>query len=134
MNEEYTDDQIEEWTREDLLNAPLLSDEEIQELRKNKQELTAYAQQKLRKLKMNNTAQKCVAAARNVTEGNPTLGELIRNGRDPIQAKVFYEYGAVLRTLVEELGYDNYHVDGDHGIGVVNVKDILALADELEAL
>jgi hypothetical protein len=111
-----------------------LSPEEIQELRTNKRELTAYAQQKLRKLKMNNTAQKCVAAARNVTEGSPTLGKLIREGRDPIQAKVFYEYGAVLRTLVEELGYDNYHVDGDHGIGVVNVKDILALADELEGL
>jgi bisphosphoglycerate-dependent phosphoglycerate mutase len=37
MNEEYTDDQIEEWTREDLLNPPLLSDEEIQELRKTKE-------------------------------------------------------------------------------------------------
>jgi hypothetical protein len=83
---------------------------------------------------MNNIAQKCVSAARNIAEGSPTLGKLIREGRDPIQAKVFYEYGAVLRTLVEELGYDNYHIDGDHGIGVVNIKDILALADELEAL
>jgi hypothetical protein len=41
MNEEYTDDQIEEWTAEDLLNSPLLSTEEIKELRKSKRELTA---------------------------------------------------------------------------------------------
>jgi hypothetical protein len=111
-----------------------LTPEEIEELRKSKRELTAYAQQKLRKLKMNNIAQKCVSAARNVAEGSPTLGKLIREGRDPIQAKVFYEYGAVLRTLVTELGYDNFNIDGDHGIGVVNIKDILSLADELEGL
>jgi hypothetical protein len=112
----------------------LLNPEEVEELRKSKRELAAYATQKLRKLKMNNIAQKVIAAARNVAEGSPTLGKLIREGRDPIQAKVFYEYAAVLRTLVEELGYDNYHIDGDHGIGVVNIKDILALADELEGL
>ena len=111
-----------------------LSPQEIEELRKSKRELTEYARQKLRKLKMNNIAQKCVSAAQNVAEGSPTLGKLISEGRDPIQAKVFYEYGAVLRTLVTELGYDNYHIDGDHGIGVVNIKDILTLADELEGL
>jgi hypothetical protein len=83
---------------------------------------------------MTETAQKIIAAARNVAEGSPTLGKLIREGRDPIQAKVFYEYAAVLRTLVTELSYFNFNVDGDHGIGVVNVKDILKLADELEAL
>jgi hypothetical protein len=112
----------------------LLNPEEVEELRQNKRYLTSYATQKLRKLKMDNIAQKCVSAARNVAEGSPTLGKLIREGRDPIQSKVFYEYGAVLRTLAEELGYDNYHIDGDHGIGVVNIKDILTLADELEGL
>ena len=111
-----------------------LTPEEIQNLRQNKRHLTAYAQQKLRKLKMNNIAQKCVSAARNVAEGSPTLGKLIREGRNPIQAKVFYEYGAVLRTLVEELGYDNYHIDGDHGIGVVNIKDILEIIQILEEM
>ena len=85
-------------------DAFLLNPEETEELRTNKRYLTAYATQKLRKLKMNNIAQKCVSAARNVAEGSPTLGKLIREGRDPIQAKVFYEYGAVLRTLAEELG------------------------------
>jgi len=112
----------------------LLNPEEVEQLRENKRELAAYATQKLRKLKMNNIAQKCVAAARNVAEGNPTLGKLIREGKNPMQAKVLYEYAAVLRTLAEELGYNNFNIDGDHGINVVNVKDILALADELEAL
>ena len=111
-----------------------LTPEEVEGLRQNKRYLTAYAQQKLRKLKMNNIAQKCVSAARNVAEGSPTLGKLIREGKDPIQAKVFYEYGAVLRTLVTELGYDNYHIDGDHGIGVVNVKDILEIIKVLEEM
>jgi hypothetical protein len=111
-----------------------LTPEEIEELRKSKRYLTAYATQKLRKLKMNNIAQKCVSAARNVAEGSPTLGKLIREGRDPMITKTYYEYGAVLRTLVEELGYDNYHIDGDHGIGVVNIKDILEIIQILEEM
>ena len=124
MNEEYGN----------IPDGFLLNPEEIQELRTNKRHLTAYAQQKLRKLKMNNIAQKCVSAARNVAEGSPTLGKLIREGKDPIQAKVFYEYGAVLKTLVEELGYDNFNIDGDHGIGVVNIKDILEIIKVLEEM
>jgi hypothetical protein len=83
---------------------------------------------------MTETAQKIIAAARNVAEGSPTLGKLIREGKNPMQAKVLYEYGAVLRTLAEELGYNNFNIDGDHGINVVNVKDILELANELEDL
>ena len=83
---------------------------------------------------MTELAQKCVAAARNVAEGNPTLGKLIREGKDPMIKKTHYEYAAVLRTLAEELTYCNFNMDGDRGIGVVNVKDILKLADELEAL
>ena len=83
---------------------------------------------------MTEKAQKIIAAARNVAEGSPTLGKLIREGRDPIQAKVFYEYGAVLRTLVTELSYCNFNVDGDHGIGVVNVKDILEIIQILEEM
>jgi hypothetical protein len=124
MNEEYGN----------IPDGFLLNPEEIQELRTNKRYLAAQAQQKLRKLKMNNIAQKCVSAARNVAEGSPTLGKLIREGKDPIQAKVFYEYGAVLRTLVTELGYDNYHVDGDHGLLVVNVRDILGIIEVLEEM
>jgi hypothetical protein len=111
-----------------------LTPQEIEELRKSKRELAAYATQKLRKLKMNNIAQKCVSAARNVAEGSPTLGKLIREGKDPMIAKTYYEYAAVLRALVENCGYDNYHVDGDHGIGVVNIKDILEIIQILEEM
>jgi hypothetical protein len=39
---------------------------------------------------------------------------------------------AALRALAKQAGYDNYHVDGDHGLAVVNVRDILAIATELE--
>ena len=39
---------------------------------------------------------------------------------------------AALRALAKQAGYNNYHVDGDHGLAVVNVRDILAIADELE--
>jgi hypothetical protein len=83
---------------------------------------------------MTEKAQKIIAAARNVAEGSPTLGKLIREGRDPMITKTYYEYAAVLRTLAEELGYNNFNIDGDHGINVVNVKDILKLVDELENL
>ena len=83
---------------------------------------------------MTELAQKIIAAARNVAEGSPTLGKLIREGKDPMITKTYYEYAAVLRTLAEELGYNNFNIDGDHGINVVNVKDILKLVDELEAL
>ena len=80
---------------------------------------------------MTETAQKCVAAARNVAEGNPTLGKLIREGRDPIQAKVLYEYGAVLRTLVEELQYYNF-AEGEDWI--IDARKIYDLADAIENL
>jgi hypothetical protein len=39
---------------------------------------------------------------------------------------------AVLRALAKQVGYDNYNVDGDHGFAVVNVRDILSIATELE--
>ena len=43
-------DEIEEWTREDLLNPPLLSNEEIEQLRNQKNSLTEYGREKLQKL------------------------------------------------------------------------------------
>jgi hypothetical protein len=80
---------------------------------------------------MTELAQKCVAAARNVAEGSPTLGKLIREGKDPMQAKVLYEYGAVLRTLAEELQYYNF-AEGEDWI--IDARKIYDLADALEAL
>jgi hypothetical protein len=54
MSEEYTDEQIQEWDKEDFGNLPdgfFLSQSEIDELRKSKRELTEYAQKKLQELK-----------------------------------------------------------------------------------
>ncbi len=40
----------------------------------------------------------------------------------------------VLREVVAQLGYTHLYVDGDHGLGVVNIRDILNVCDELENL
>ena len=39
-----------------------------------------------------------------------------------------------IRELVNQCAYTHLHIDGDHGIGVVNVKDIMSIIDELEKL
>ena len=41
---------------------------------------------------------------------------------------------ATLCELVNQCAYKNFSIDGDHGIFVVNVKDIMSIIDELEAL
>ena len=97
----------------------LLNPEEIQELRTNKRYLTAQATQKIRKMKAKQQAEKIVEA---------TMEHTLRprgGNRERVVA-------AVLRTLVEQCGYDNYHVDGDHGLLVVNVRDILGIVEVLE--
>jgi hypothetical protein len=53
MTEDCTDEQIQEWDKEDFGNLPdgfFLSQSEIDELRKSKRELTDYAKEKLKKL------------------------------------------------------------------------------------
>jgi hypothetical protein len=60
MSEEYTDEQIQEWNKEDMGHLPdgfFLSQSEIDELRKSKRELTQYAKQKLKELKEKQEAQ-----------------------------------------------------------------------------
>jgi hypothetical protein len=129
MNEEYTDDQIEEWTREDLLNSPLLSTEEIEELRKSKRELTAYAQQKLRKLKAKQQTQELLNAAHRVSDGGVPLGKLIKEGhQDPMVARVRFEYAALLRELVNQCGYTKDE------LLVVNIRDIISIIEVLEEM
>ena len=81
---------------------------------------------------MTEKAQKIIAAARNVAEGSPTLGKLIREGKDPMTTRVRYEYAALLRELINQCGYDNYNVDGDHGMLVVDVRDIVGIIEILE--
>jgi hypothetical protein len=110
-----------------------LSPEEIQELRTNKRELTAQATQKLRKLKAKQQTQELLNAAHRVSDGGVSLGRLIKEGhQDPMVARVRFEYAALLRELVNQCGYDNYHVDGDHGILVINVRDVLGIIEVLE--
>jgi hypothetical protein len=38
----------------------------------------------------------------------------------------------VLRELVKQYAYNHFQLDGDHGINVINVKDVERLIEELE--
>jgi hypothetical protein len=38
-----------------------------------------------------------------------------------------------LLKVISELGYTNYDIDGDHGIPVVNVKDLVKVIEELDS-
>jgi hypothetical protein len=63
MSEDYTDEQIQEWDKEDFGNLPdgfFLSQEEIDELRNQKYELTEYAKKKLKELMNKETEQKAL--------------------------------------------------------------------------
>ena len=112
-----------------------LTPEEIQNLRENKRYLSAQATQKLRKLKAQQQTQELLDATHRVAEGNPTLGKLIKEGhQSPMISKVRYEYAALLRELINQCGYDNYNVDGDHGILVINVRDVLGIIEILEEM
>jgi hypothetical protein len=112
----------------------LLNPEEVEELRTNKRYLTAQATQKIRKLKAQQQTQELLNAAHRVSDGSIPLGKLIREGKEPMSARVRYEYAALLRELINQCGYDNYNVDGDHGILVVNVRDVLGIIEVLEEM
>jgi hypothetical protein len=112
----------------------LLNPEEVEELRTNKRYLTAQAQQKLRKLKAQQQTQELLNAAHRIADGGVPLGKLIREGKEPMSARVRYEYAALLRELIYQCGYDNYNVDGDHGMLVVNVRDVLGIIEVLEEM
>jgi hypothetical protein len=112
-----------------------LSPEETEQLRNQKKTLTAQASQKIRKMKAETQTQELLNAAHRVAEGEVPLGRLIKEGHnDPMVSRVRYEYAALLRELINQCGYDNYHVDGDHGIGVVNIRDIMNIIDVLEEM
>lgn len=54
--DKYTDEQIEEWNKEDFGNIPdafMLSQEEIEQLRNSKREIVEQAKQKIRELVKN---------------------------------------------------------------------------------
>ena len=107
----------------------LLNPEEIQELRTNKRYLTAYAQQKLRKLKAQQQTQELLNAAHRIADGGLPLGKLIREGhQDPMVARVRYEYAALLRELINQCGYTKDE------LLVVNVRDIIGIVEVLEEM
>ena len=106
-----------------------LTPEEIQELRTNKRYLTAYAQQKLRKLKAQQQTQELLNAAHRIADGAVPLGKLIRDGhQDPMTTRVRYEYAALLRELINQCGYTKDE------LLVVNVRDILGIIEILEGM
>ena len=97
----------------------LLNSEEVEELRQNKRHLTAYAQQKLRKMKAKQQAEKIVEV---------TMEHTLRpkgGNRERVLAAAF-------RELINQCGYDNFNIDGDHGLLVVNVRDVLGIIEVLE--
>ena len=96
-----------------------LTPEEIQELRTNKRYLTAQAKQKIRKMKAQQQAEKIVEA---------TMEHTLRprgGNRERVVASAFL-------ALVGECGYSNFNMDGDHGMLVINVRDILGIVEVLE--
>ena len=98
-----------------------LTPEEIQELRTNKKYLTAQATQKLRKMKARQQAEKIVEV---------TMEHTLRpkgGNRERVLASAFL-------ALVGECGYSNFNMDGDHGILVINVRDVLGIVETLEEL
>ena len=93
----------------------LLNSEEIQELRTNKRHLTAYAQQKLRKLKAQQQVEKIVEA---------TMEHTLRpkgGNRERVLASAF-------RELINQCGYTKDE------LLVVNVRDILGIIEILEGM
>jgi hypothetical protein len=111
-----------------------ITPEEVEQLRKSKRHLAAYATQKLRKLKAQQQTQELLNAAHRIADGGVPLGKLIREGKEPMSARVRFEYAALLRELIYQCGYDNYNVDGDHGMLVINVRDVLGIIEILEEM
>lgn len=107
---------IGEWTKEDLLNLPL---EDIENLRENKRYLAAQAKQKLKKMKAKEQADKILQR---------TIPYALRPKSGDRQRVI----AEALKELINQCGYDNFNIDGDHGILVVNVRDILGIIEVLE--
>ena len=80
---------------------------------------------------MKEVAEKCVASARNVAEGNPTLGELLKKGENPMIKKTHYEFAAVIREAVNQLQYYQF---GEGEDMVLSARVLYELADALENL
>jgi hypothetical protein len=76
---------------------------------------------------MTERAQQIVNAGHRVSDGGVTLGSLIRKGKEPMSARVNYEYAAVIREVADRLCTDLGELQ--HPYDVLN-----EIADEIEAL
>ena len=72
-------------------------------------------------------AQQIVDAGHRVSDGGVSLGSLIRKGKEPMIARVNYEYAAVIREVADRLCTD--WAELQHPADVLN-----DIADEVEAL
>jgi len=76
---------------------------------------------------MTERAQQIVDAGHRVSDGGVSLGSLIRQGKEPMSARVNYEYAAVIREVADRLCTDLAELQ--HPYDVLN-----EIADEIEAL
>jgi hypothetical protein len=73
-----------------------------------------------------------------MTDMKPTADKVMKEfyrsclGKEPTFKDDKIAVSASLKEVITQLGYDNYNVDGDHGLAVVNVRDILKVCEELE--
>ena len=76
---------------------------------------------------MTERAQQIVDAGHRVSDGGVSLGSLICQGKEPMSARVNYEYAAVIREVADRLCTDCGELQ--HPYDVLN-----EIADEIEAL
>ena len=76
---------------------------------------------------MTERAQQIVDAGHRVSDGGVSLGSLICQGKEPMSARVNYEYAAVIREVADRLCTDL----GERECPIDKLRQI---ADEVEAL
>jgi hypothetical protein len=76
---------------------------------------------------MTERAQQIVDAGHRVSDGGVTLGSLIRQGKEPMSARVNYEYAAVIREVADRLCTDLAELQHPYDV-------LMEIADEIDAL
>jgi len=76
---------------------------------------------------MTDRAQQIVDAGHRVSDGGVSLGSLIRQGKEPMSARVNYEYAAVIREVADRLCTDLGELE-------CPIDKLREIADEIEAL
>jgi len=76
---------------------------------------------------MTERAQQIVDAGHRVSDGGVTLGSLIRQGKEPMSARVNCEYAAVIREVADRLCTDLAELQHPYDV-------LMEIADEVDAL